>query len=79
MAISELELKNILQQNFPDAKIIITDLVGDQNHYNLEITSKAFAGLTLINQHKLVKKALSDVLKKELHAISIKTKVSSSN
>ena len=73
MAISEEQLQSILQQNFPNAKIIITDLLGDQDHYSLEIHSSAFKGLTLIGQHKLVKNALAAVLKKDLHAITIKT------
>lgn len=75
MAIAELKLKNILQQNFPEAKIIIQDLAGDQDHYSLEITCESFRGLPLIKQHKLVKNALSEVLKQELHAITIKTKI----
>lgn len=73
MAISEAQLKLILQRNFPNAKIIITDLLGDQDHYSLEIHSSTFKGLTLIAQHKLVKNALAEVLKKDLHAITIKT------
>lgn len=73
MAISETQLKLILQRNFPNAKIIITDLLGDQDHYSLEIHSSIFKGLTLIAQHKLVKNALAEVLKKDLHAITIKT------
>jgi len=74
MAITESKLMGILQQSFPDAKIIITDLAGDQDHYALDITCKSFYGLPLIAQHKLVKQALSDVLRGELHAITIKTK-----
>ncbi len=73
MAISEAQLKLILQRNFPNAKIIITDLLGDQDHYSLEIHSSAFQGLTLMAQHKLVKNALAELLKKDLHAITIKT------
>lgn len=73
MAISETQLKSILQRNFPNSKIIITDLLGDQDHYSLEIHSEAFKGLSLIAQHKLVKNALAEVLKKDLHAITIKT------
>lgn len=74
MAISESKLTSILQQSFPDAKIIITDLAGNHDHYALDITSNSFKGLPLFKQHKLVKNALSDVLQKELHAITIKTK-----
>jgi stress-induced morphogen len=75
MAISEQKLKSILQDNFSNAKINITDLAGDQDHYALEITSSAFKGLPLIKQHRLVKKALSEILGGELHAITIKTMV----
>lgn len=74
MAISESKLKNILQENFPDAKIIIQDTAGDQDHYAIDITSNAFDGLPLIKQHKLVKNALSEVLKQELHAVTIRTR-----
>ena len=74
MAISETKLQSILQNSFPNAKIKITDTAGDQDHYALEITSNAFKGLPLIKQHRLVKEALAEVLVKELHAISIKTK-----
>ena len=79
MAIPASKLQSILQNSFPNAKIKITDTAGDQDHYALEITSEAFEGLSLIKQHRLVKDALAEVLAKELHAISIKTKVKSSN
>ncbi|MDA9163818.1 BolA/IbaG family iron-sulfur metabolism protein [Rickettsiaceae bacterium] len=75
MAIAESKLHTILQQNFPDAKIIIKDLAGDQDHYSLDITSEQFVGLPLIKQHKLVKNALAEVLHSELHAITIKTRI----
>ncbi|MDP4709354.1 MAG: BolA/IbaG family iron-sulfur metabolism protein [Rickettsiaceae bacterium] len=75
MAISESKLKDILHSSFPDGKIMIKDYAGDQDHYSIEIISESFRGLTLIKQHKLVKKALSEVLQKELHAVTIKTKI----
>lgn len=75
MAISEIKLNQILMTSFPDAEIKITDLVGDQDHYSLDIKSNQFKGLTIIQQHKLVKKALADVLVSELHAITINTKI----
>ncbi|MBN8511482.1 MAG: BolA family transcriptional regulator [Rickettsiales bacterium] len=74
MAIPENKLMSILLNNFPDAQIKITDTLGDQDHYLVEIESDQFKGLPLIKQHRLVKDALSDVLSKELHAVSIKTK-----
>jgi stress-induced morphogen len=75
MAITELKLKDILQTNFPNDKIIIKDYAGDQNHYSIEIISDAFQGLSLIKQHRLVKNALGEILQKELHAVTIKTRI----
>lgn len=76
MAISSTELEKILLQSFPHAKITITDLVGDQDHYSLEIEDVAFIGHSLINQHKIVKNSLATVLgNNKLHAITIKTKI----
>jgi stress-induced morphogen len=74
MAISQEHLHEILVKSFPNAKIKIQDLVGDQDHYQLEITDKSFAGISLIKQHKIVKEALREVLKTDLHAITIKTR-----
>ncbi|MFP3013098.1 MAG: BolA/IbaG family iron-sulfur metabolism protein [Rickettsia sp.] len=73
MAISAEELEKILKESFPNSIIKITNLVGDQDHYALEISDVLINGLSLINQHKLVQNALSEILNKKLHAITIKT------
>ncbi|WP_341790302.1 BolA/IbaG family iron-sulfur metabolism protein [Rickettsia endosymbiont of Polydrusus tereticollis] len=73
MAISIEELEAILRKSFPNSIIKITDLVGDQDHYSLEIADSKFKEFTLINQHKLVKNALGEILNTKLHAITIKT------
>jgi stress-induced morphogen len=73
MAISIAELDGIIKQSFPSAKIKLTDLAGDEDHYALEIEDASFAGQSLINQHKMVKSALSEVMERKLHAITIKT------
>ncbi|MBP7190123.1 MAG: BolA family transcriptional regulator [Rickettsiaceae bacterium] len=73
MAVTIDELQTIIMSKFPDAKVKITDLVGDGDHYSLEIVDKAFADKTIIAQHRMVKDALSELLKTRLHAITIKT------
>jgi len=75
MAISIKELEKIIRETFPDSIIKISDLVGDQDHYALEISDHSFSGLSLIKQHKAVKQALSNVLVSRLHSITIKTKM----
>ena len=46
-------------------------------HFKLEIVSKTFEGLSLLEQHKLVYKALEVMIKKEIHALALKTKSTS--
>jgi stress-induced morphogen len=73
MAISKNELEEIIKKAFPNAIIEITDLAGDSDHYSLFIKDKVFKSMTLIQQHKMVKAALKEVLNTKLHAITIKT------
>jgi stress-induced morphogen len=73
MPIAQKELHKILSEKFPEAQIEIVDLAGDDDHYSVSIIDKIFAGKTRIAQHKLVNEALGDVIKKQLHAMQLKT------
>jgi stress-induced morphogen len=71
--IDEKTLRIALEKDFPDSIIKIEDMVGDQDHYSLEISSRVFVGKSLIQQHKMVNEALRFCLGDELHALKIKT------
>ena len=71
MNIKDIEV--LIKKRIPDAEIVIKDLVGDNNHFSAEIASKSFKGKTRLEQHKMVYNALSEELKDDLHALSIKT------
>lgn len=43
-------------------------------HYNLLIVSEAFAGLSLIQRHRLVFEQVDDLMQSQIHALSIKAK-----
>lgn len=73
MAIAENKLRSVLESKFQNAKITIKDLVGDQDHYSVEIVSEIFKDKSRLAQHKIVNKALENELKGELHALQIKT------
>ena len=74
MPIAQDKLQSILESGFKDAEIIIKDLVGDQDHYSVEIISDEFKGKSRVAQHKMVNKVLEEELRGELHALQIKTK-----
>ena len=73
MPIDEKTLRKALENDFHDSDIKIIDLLGDNDHYSLEITSTLFQGKSLVQQHKMVNEALKFCLGNELHALKIKT------
>jgi len=73
MALKIDELKKLIIEAMPDAVIQIKDLAGDENHYSATIESKAFKGMSKIEQHKFVYKALKGKMGNELHALALNT------
>ena len=73
MSLKLEEIKSLIKESIPDAEISIQDLVGDENHYSATIKSKIFTGKSMIEQHKLVYKALKGKMGNELHALTLNT------
>ena len=74
MAMSRETLLSYLTEAFPDAEIALTDLAGDDNHWQAEIVSPQFSGLARVKQHQLVYTALKGTMGGELHALALKTR-----
>lgn len=71
--ISAQELETLLKNAFPDAEIQLKDLTGGKDHWQAEIKSGAFAGLSQIARHRKVYAALAEEMKGPIHALSLKT------
>ena len=68
----------LIKESFPNAKITITDLAGDGNHYAAEITDESFRGKNRVQQQRSVYSALKgkmDGPNGELHALALTTKI----
>ncbi|MEM1390787.1 MAG: BolA family transcriptional regulator [Pseudomonadota bacterium] len=74
MAMTRETLEGFLTDAFPEAEIVITDLAGDDNHWQAEIVSEQFRGKTRVAQHQLVYAALKGTMGGELHALALKTR-----
>ena len=74
MPIEQNKLENLLKEKFPNSKVIIKDLAGDNDHYSVFIESSLFNDLSKIKQHQLVYKSLDGLMDSELHAMQLKTK-----
>lgn len=73
MPIAQDKLQSILESGFKGAQIKIKDLVGDQDHYSVEIVWDEFKGKSRVAQHKMVNEVLKEELRGTLHALQIKT------
>jgi len=70
------QMKSRLETAYPGAAIVVVDLTGTEDHWQVVITSEAFQGLSRIQQHKHVMDVFKDELKTgEVHALTIQTKL----
>lgn len=74
MAMTRETLEGFLTEAFPEAEIILTDLAGDNDHWQAEIVSEQFRGKTRVAQHQMVYAALKGKMGGELHALALKTR-----
>ncbi|NQY96930.1 MAG: BolA family transcriptional regulator [Henriciella sp.] len=74
MAMTRETLEGFLTEAFPEAEIILTDLAGDNDHWQAEIVSEQFRGKTRVAQHQMVYAALKGNMGGELHALALKTR-----
>jgi stress-induced morphogen len=74
MAMDRATLETYLREAFPDARITLTDLAGDNDHWSAEIVSEAFRGKSRVAQHQLVYAALKGRMGGALHALALATK-----
>lgn len=77
MAMQAHEIEELIRGSFPQAKITITDLAGDGNHYAAEVIDESFRGQNRVQQQRAVYAALKgkmDGNHGELHALALTTK-----
>ena len=77
MAMEAQDIEDLIRDSFPDAKITITDLAGDGNHWAAEVIDESFRGKNRVQQQRAVYAALKgkmDGPNGELHALALTTK-----
>ena len=69
------EMRARIEAAIPGARATVEDLTGGGDHFRAEVVSERFAGLSRIEQHKLVYDVFGDEIGGPIHALSIKTQV----
>lgn len=68
------EIKSMIRGKFPDAEVSLKDLTGTGDHWQVTITTKAFEGKPMLEQHRMVKSVFeADIASGAVHAFSLKT------
>jgi stress-induced morphogen len=73
MAMKAADIEKLIIEALPDAKVQISDLAGDGDHYAATVVSEAFRGKTRVQQHQIVYAALKGRMGGELHALALTT------
>lgn len=69
-------IEKLIKTGIPDAVVDIRDVRGDGQYFDATVTSGRFAGLSLVQQHRLVHQALDHLIGNDLHALKLTTKAS---
>ncbi len=68
------EVISSINRLLPDAQVLVEDLNGGGDHLQVNVVSSAFSGLSKVQQHQIIYKALHKELASEaIHALALKT------
>ena len=67
------EIERLIREGIPDARVEITDLAGDGDHYSARVVSESFRGQPRVKQHQRVYEALGGRMGGALHALQLTT------
>ena len=67
------DVKERIEQALPGSQATVTDLTGGGDHLRAEVVYDGFAGLSRLEQHKLVYGVFEGEIGGPIHALSLKT------
>lgn len=73
MPMAAADIEALIVAGIPDARVEITDLAGDGDHYAARVVSKSFNGMSRVRQHQTVYAALGGRMGGVLHALQLTT------
>jgi stress-induced morphogen len=75
MPMTAATIEEAILTALPGARVELTDLAGDDDHWAATVIAPQFAGLSRVAQHKLVYAAFGGRMGGELHALQVTTVV----
>jgi len=70
------QIAAMLRETMPDADVRVYDMTGTMDHLEVFVRSKAFAGVSPLDRHRMVEKALAPARADgRIHALQIHTAI----
>lgn len=69
------DIDRLIREGIPDARVEITDLAGDGDHYAARVVAESFRGQPRVVQQRRVYEALGGRMGGALHALQLTTAV----
>jgi acid stress-induced BolA-like protein IbaG/YrbA len=66
-------IQHWIEQHLPNSTAIVTG--EDGVHFEATVICAAFAGKSMVAQHRMVYEALGDKMRQEIHALSLRTQL----
>lgn len=63
----------LIRTAIPDSTVEVKDLTGGGDHFEVSVTSSAFHGKSMIEQHRMIYQAVGDAMNGPIHALKINT------
>ena len=73
MGMAAAEIETLIRAGIPDARVDITDLAGDGDHYAARVVAESFRGQSRVERTRRVYQALGGRMGGELHALQLTT------
>lgn len=67
------DVKSLIEASIPSSSVVVSDMTGTSDHFDIQVTSTEFTGKSRIEQHKMVQSALGEHLTTTIHAVQIRT------
>ncbi|HEX8216462.1 MAG TPA: BolA family transcriptional regulator [Allosphingosinicella sp.] len=75
MPMAAEDIERLIREGIPDARVEITDLAGDGDHYAARVVAESFRGIPRVRQHQRVYEALGGRMGGALHALQLSTAI----
>jgi stress-induced morphogen len=67
------EVRSRIERALPGARVVVTTFHGD-DHFRAEVEAPQFEGKSLVEQHRMVYAAVTDLLGGAMHALALTTR-----